>query len=96
MKHRQTATKQPRHLASEMHPLQPAPPASEPSTVATNADAAARYEQIAREAYLLAERRGFSPGAELDDWLAAEAIVAERLRTGANIRQQEQRVPSHH
>jgi len=28
--------------------------------------------QIEREAYLRAERRGFEPGHELEDWLAAE------------------------
>jgi hypothetical protein len=31
------------------------------------------------EAYLLAERRGFAPGGELDDWLEAERIVEARL-----------------
>lgn len=30
-------------------------------------------EQIAARAYFKAEARGFSPGGELDDWLAAEA-----------------------
>lgn len=30
-------------------------------------------EQIAFNAYLKAEARGFEPGHELDDWLAAEA-----------------------
>lgn len=39
------------------------------------AHAAAREAAIAREAYYLAERRGFEPGYELDDWLAAEAEV---------------------
>jgi hypothetical protein len=36
-------------------------------------DAAARHERIAVQAYYLAEKRGFIPGAELDNWLAAEA-----------------------
>jgi Protein of unknown function (DUF2934) len=36
---------------------------------------AARQAEIAREAYFRAERRGFAPGYELDDWLAAEAAV---------------------
>ena len=39
------------------------------------ARAAAREAAIAREAYYRAERRGFAPGYELDDWLAAEAEV---------------------
>lgn len=29
--------------------------------------------RIAESAYYMAEARGFSPGYELDDWLAAEA-----------------------
>ncbi len=35
----------------------------------------ARHAAVAREAYFRAERRGFAPGYELDDWLAAEAEV---------------------
>ena len=31
-----------------------------------------RAQQIAMAAYFLAERRGFAPNHELDDWLAAE------------------------
>lgn len=33
----------------------------------------ARYRWIAHAAYLRAEKRGFAPGREVDDWLAAEA-----------------------
>jgi hypothetical protein len=32
-----------------------------------------RISRIAESAYYKAETRGFSPGCELDDWLAAEA-----------------------
>ncbi|HEX5049790.1 MAG TPA: DUF2934 domain-containing protein [Gammaproteobacteria bacterium] len=31
---------------------------------------------IAERAYYLAERRGFEPGHEVDDWLAAEREIA--------------------
>jgi hypothetical protein len=31
-----------------------------------------RYEAIARRAYLLAQKRDFAPGHELEDWLTAE------------------------
>jgi hypothetical protein len=31
-----------------------------------------RHEMIARAAYYRSQRRGFAPGHELDDWLAAE------------------------
>ena len=79
MKPRATLTTQ-RHATNEAHPSRTTPPAREASIGAANSDAAARCELIAAEAYLLAERRGFVPGAELDDWLAAEAIVDGRLR----------------
>lgn len=38
-------------------------------------DAGQRCSRIAMAAYFIAERRGFAPGHELDDWLAAEAEV---------------------
>jgi hypothetical protein len=42
---------------------------------------------ISEAAYLRAERRGFSPGYELDDWLAAEAEVDALLRAGQGTAQ---------
>jgi len=38
-----------------------------------------RYRRIAQAAYLRAERRGFAPGCELQDWLEAEAEVDKLL-----------------
>ena len=38
-----------------------------------------RHAAIAEAAYFRAQRRGFEPGHELDDWLAAEAELVERL-----------------
>ena len=35
-------------------------------------------EEIRRLAYLMSERRGFSPGHETEDWLAAEHEVMQR------------------
>jgi DUF2934 family protein len=40
-----------------------------------------REARIAEAAYWRAERRGFSAGQELDDWLAAEKEVDEDLAT---------------
>jgi Protein of unknown function (DUF2934) len=37
-----------------------------------------RHTLIAQAAYLLAERRGFRPGGEIADWLAAEAEIERR------------------
>jgi hypothetical protein len=39
-----------------------------------------RRRLIAAEAYFLAERRGFAPGSELADWVAAEAAVDSRFK----------------
>ncbi len=38
-----------------------------------------RHHRIAEAAYLRAERRGFPPGCELQDWLEAEADVDKPL-----------------
>jgi hypothetical protein len=38
-----------------------------------------RRVSIAKAAYFHAERRGFAPGHELEDWLAAENEVDQRL-----------------
>lgn len=39
-----------------------------------------RRQMILQAAYLRAEQRGFTPGFELDDWLAAENEVDSLLR----------------
>jgi hypothetical protein len=51
-------------------------------TVAAEAPAPAgeRERLIALAAYYRAERRGFEPGRELEDWLEAEAEVDATLR----------------
>ena len=37
-------------------------------------------DEIRRLAYLLAERRGFEPGHETEDWLCAETEIRQRYR----------------
>ena len=63
----------------------PAAPAPAPRTRKVAAKAAPagpdRVLMVAEAAYFRAERRGFLPGGELEDWLAAEAEV-ERLLAG--------------
>ena len=39
-----------------------------------------RYASIAQAAYFRSQHRGFKPGYEMEDWLAAEAEVDQRLR----------------
>jgi Protein of unknown function (DUF2934) len=41
---------------------------------------------IAEAAYYRAERRGFEPGYETEDWLAAEAETRERMDGQASAR----------
>lgn len=62
-----------RRIAAE--PLLQGLPSAAPA--ARNAD---RERMIAEAAYYRAERRGFAPGAEVDDWLAAEAEIEALLR----------------
>jgi hypothetical protein len=53
----------------------PAPKAGGISLV-HQAPAAQREALIATAAYFRAQKRGFEPGHELDDWLAAEVEIA--------------------
>jgi Protein of unknown function (DUF2934) len=71
--------------AAEGSPLKrplraPKPAPAAPPRVRVTAEA--RRAMIAESAYLRAERRGFAPGHEVDDWLAAEAEVDALLRAG--------------
>jgi hypothetical protein len=49
------------------------------SGAASGIDPGQRRELVAAEAYYLAERRGFAPGHEVEDWVTAEALVDSRL-----------------
>jgi hypothetical protein len=53
-----------------------------PTSSQTSAPEASRHERIARGAYYRAEARGFTPGQELDDWLAAERELGEGAGEG--------------
>ena len=55
----------------------------ERAPLASLGDAQARQEMIAQAAYFLAERRGFTAGCELDDWLRAEAETLAKQRQAA-------------
>lgn len=54
------------------------PPIVTPRRVEVSADA--RRALIAERAFLRAERRGFQPGQEREDWLAAEQEVDALLK----------------
>jgi hypothetical protein len=51
----------------------PVPPAGEPDTALSGAKA--RHHRISEAAYYRAQRRGFRPGGELDDWFEAEKEI---------------------
>lgn len=51
-----------------------------PKKRAVPPDQRRNYIQVA--AYYIAERHGFTPGRELDDWAAAEAEIDRLLATG--------------
>jgi len=53
-------------------------PAMPPASVAITEDV--RRAMIAEAAYLRAERRGFAPGNEREDWIAAELEVDALLK----------------
>lgn len=59
------------------------PGATAARTETTSERAAPSLEQrramIAQAAYFRAEQRGFAPGGELEDWLAAEAQIERAL-----------------
>jgi hypothetical protein len=52
---------------------------NDPSMNSEFADEEAKRRLIAEIAYFSAERRGFSPGYELDDWLQAEQEVESSM-----------------
>ena len=54
----------------------------DPAEMPSEVDESARAEldrMIGEAAYYIAEQRGFEPGHELDDWLAAEAQIHDQL-----------------
>ena len=48
---------------------------AKPQTAGAKTVPEQRHQLIAQAAYFIAERRGFAPGNELEDWLQAEAEI---------------------
>jgi hypothetical protein len=59
----------------------PAAPDARPQSGAAMPSASEIYEMVCEAAYYRAEKRGFTPGLEAEDWVQAEAEVMERMRT---------------
>jgi hypothetical protein len=77
-----TAPKTPaRPKAAPPKAAAPRKAAAEPpaATVTVRPESPDRGELVRLAAYFRAERRGFAPGHELEDWIAAEAEVAATL-----------------
>jgi hypothetical protein len=72
------ATAPTRARAKSTAPRVPKAAAKAPARVAISEDV--RRGMIAEGAYLRAERRGFAPGHEEEDWIAAEAEVDALLK----------------
>ena len=64
--------------AGSMPPM----PTSESSAARAGIKPEERRSRIAVSAYLRAERRGFQPGFEVEDWLSAEQEVDQGLLQG--------------
>jgi hypothetical protein len=77
---RKAAGKAAKTPAKKSAPSRPAKPAPTPAKAATvRLDPVLRRALVAQCAYFRAEKRGFSPGGEAQDWLEAEAEVARIL-----------------
>ncbi len=57
-------------------------PTDPPKATKRNVPPEQRRNYIQVAAYYIAERHGFTPGRELDDWAAAEAEIDRLLATG--------------
>jgi hypothetical protein len=55
---------------------------TKPQTASINITSEERWKMIAVAAYHKAEKRGFAPGSELQDWAEAEQEVDELLMSG--------------
>ena len=84
MFHRDTAATSKRAKASQIDSRQITAP-REQTEAGSQGDSPElqRQQKIAEAAYLFSERRGFTPGCELDDWLLAEAEIDAKL--GASV-----------
>ena len=60
----------------------PAPTQTTSTAPGGGLDAESRRGMIAEAAYYLAEKRGFAPGSELEDWCEAESRIDQQAAGG--------------
>ena len=84
MKHVAVHGKTPQKAAKSVSAAPPGPIASGQKVIDVhlreNIDPGRRLAMVADAAYFYAEHRGFEPGHELEDWLAAESQIDAALR----------------
>ncbi|MGH8297658.1 MAG: DUF2934 domain-containing protein [Steroidobacteraceae bacterium] len=68
--------------AAQRRPAPIKPAATSAAASGVSVSESARRAMIEQSAYLRAERRGFAPGDEVEDWLAAETEVDALLKAG--------------
>lgn len=71
----QSASRKKRVARESSSPAESAPNAPSATSVAD----AAREKMISDAAYYRAQKRGFGPGRELDDWLEAEVEISSQF-----------------
>lgn len=80
---RQPQTESGRNPISAHRPVPAAKPSASPGTQTGRSHTGLNVEEVNRmiaiAAYLRAQERGFQPGHELEDWVAAEREVRDRL-----------------
>lgn len=83
----QTAAKAPAKSSTKAAPRRAQPVQADPTAQTAAVSDDQRRGMIAEAAYFHAEQRGFAPGGEVEDWLAAEAEVDALLAHFNGMRQ---------
>lgn len=77
-KHTKAAKQSPAAVTDKDQPVRASEPEQRKRMIA-------RQHRIAQTAYLRAQRRGFEPGGELEDWLEAEKELAQLGASGEDV-----------
>lgn len=78
MSSRKSAAPQRKTAGTDSAGRQPRVGAADPQSESAEGVLEDRHSRIARLAYYKAEKRGFAPGGELQDWLEAEQEIDDR------------------
>ena len=70
------------HGSNVVGTINPQPPRGQPVPQGNVGSPEEREYMIAEAAYYRAERRGFTPGNEMEDWLQAETEIDSLIQSG--------------